>query len=155
MRCTCAHAHVHTHCLYLRNRWADNVQIRYVAGDGSTDRFPQVNRGTIAPQCTCKAHSLVYRQQGFLLVLTCSVHSHPLILRQTWHVTGDKEQKDSAIVPNLFHHHLSHVTTYINPPTIWNQAPVIAWIALSTAAYSIKCPTFLYVMLCPTCLFTC
>ena len=48
MRCTCARAHVHTHFLYLRNGWADNVQIRYVVGDGSTDRFPQVIRGTLA-----------------------------------------------------------------------------------------------------------
>ena len=28
--------------------WADNVQIWYVVGDGSTDRFPQIIRGTLA-----------------------------------------------------------------------------------------------------------
>ena len=47
MTCTCARAHVHTHFLYLRNGWADTVLIRYVVGERSTNRFPQVIRGTV------------------------------------------------------------------------------------------------------------
>ena len=67
-RDTAVRAHVHTHFLYLRNSWADNVLVRYVVGDGSTDRFPKVIRRTLASQRTCNAHSLVHCQQGVLLV---------------------------------------------------------------------------------------
>ena len=53
-----APAHLHIHFLYLRNDLADRVQIRHVLGDGSTNRSPQVIRGTLAPQGTCTVPSL-------------------------------------------------------------------------------------------------
>ena len=80
----------HTHFLYLRNGWADNVLIRYVVGDGSTDRFPEVIRGTFASQRTCNAHPLVHRQQGVLLVLCLDPAFLELVLTLAAFVSSPK-----------------------------------------------------------------